>query len=217
MVFCKAPVAGEVMTRLAKGLNEKGLDGYVIAAKIHEFLTLERLHQATQESLSTVELWCSPDKHHPFFKECENKFPLVLKEQPQGDLGDRMLAAFDDALSTHSFAVLIGTDCPGLDFSTINQALHYISNKQCSVIVPAEDGGYVLIGLSGRQVDIFKDMEWGSPQVCDVTLQRINGQVELLPPLWDLDRITDLERLLRESRKLKLSEDFISYLDSIEL
>lgn len=217
MVFCKAPEAGKVMTRLAKALTGTGLNGDVIAARIHEYLVLERLKQSTKESLAPVELWCSPGIDHPFFKECENAYPLELKVQAPGDLGERMSYAFDEALASASYAVLIGTDCPGLDSAMINQAFQFLQNKPCSVIGPAEDGGYVLIGLSGRQPDIFRDIEWGSSQVCEETVQRLNGQTEILPCLWDLDRIEDLQRLQKECRNLKLDDKFIDYLDSIEI
>lgn len=217
MVFCKAPEPGKVMTRLAEGLDEMGLDGGVVAARIHEFLTIERLHKATQDALSPVQLWCSPDKQHPFFRECENHFPLVLKEQFQGDLGERMYLAFEDALSSHPYAILIGTDCPELDGVILDQAFQSLNSRQCSVIGPAEDGGYVLIGLSNQQAEIFHNIEWGSARVCDETLQRLSGEVELLPRLWDLDRIEDLQRLIDESNELNLRSDFIDYLHSIKL
>ncbi len=217
MVFCKAPEPGKVMTRLAEGLNDFGINGYATAAKIHEFLAQERLKHATSASLSPVELWCAPDRNHPFFKECENTYPVILKEQVRGDLGERMLHAFDDALSTSSYAILIGTDCPGLDASVMSQALKNLDENNCSVFGPAEDGGYILVGLSSQQAGIFRNMEWGNTEVYRKTLERIKGEVMQLPELWDVDRVDDLYRLVETSRELELSQGFIDYLDTLEL
>ncbi|WP_455198845.1 TIGR04282 family arsenosugar biosynthesis glycosyltransferase [Kaarinaea lacus] len=217
MIFCKAPEPGKVMTRLAEALNDLELDGYRIAARIHGFLARERLRHATSDDLAPVELWCAPDRNHSFFKECEKDYPVVLKEQIQGNLGERMLHAFDDALSAGFSAILIGTDCPSLDVSVMSQALNYLDEDNCSVIGPAEDGGYILIGLTTRQTAIFRDMEWSNSQVCEKTLLRIQGVVKQLPELWDVDRLEDLYRLAEQSRELELSQEFIDYLDSLEL
>jgi hypothetical protein len=63
---------------------------------------------------------------------------------------------------------------------------------------PAEDGGYVLLGL--RCVDhlLFHAMPWGTDQVLSMTcerLQQLDWQHQLLPALWDVDRPEDLPRL----------------------
>lgn len=216
MVFCKAPEPGRVMTRLAGTLTSQGLDGNAIAVEIHKYLTIERLKHATKENLAPVEMWCSPNKTHPFFKWCENRFPIVLKDQSGGDLGHRMASAFNDALSTQTFAVLIGTDCPGLHAVVIRQACESLSTKKTSVLVPAEDGGYVLVGLSRLQAEIFQGIAWGSDSVFDETCKRLEGEVDILPCLWDIDRLNDLMRLKKESGDMQLNDEFIRYLDSIK-
>jgi hypothetical protein len=66
------------------------------------------------------------------------------------------------------------------------------------VIGPAEDGGYVLLGLRSVAATLFSDMPWGTERVLDMTLQRLQ-QLDwcpaLLPALWDVDRPEDLSRL----------------------
>ena len=72
-------------------------------------------------------------------------------------------------------------------------------NDNCKAVIgPAEDGGYVLLGL--RQVDplLFSGIDWSSSQVFGQTLARfehLGWQVAELPVLWDVDRPQDLSRL----------------------
>ena len=216
MVFCKAPEAGKVKTRLSEPLEQRGMDGKQIAAKIHEYLALHCLRNMSENNVAPVQLWCSPDKSHPFFQQCEKEFKVELKDQGQGDLGERMTRAFDDVLSKNDSAVVIGTDCPRLDSSIVEQAFVALRNTKCSVISPAEDGGYVLLGLSEKQPDIFQGISWGSSQVFNETLNKIDGDVQKLDEFWDVDRPEDLQRLLYEAGELGLSDDFKCFLESID-
>ena len=44
-------------------------------------------------------------------------------------------------------AILIGSDCPVLDFREMQRAWRYLRGGYDAVVAPAEDGGYALIGL----------------------------------------------------------------------
>ena len=213
MVFCKAPEVGEVKTRLSRPFNERGVDGYKIAADIHEYLAIHTLRNLTETNIAPVQLWCSPDKSHPFFQQCEKNFNVELRNQGQGDLGERMSRAFNDVLLKHDSAVIIGTDCPMLTVSIIEEAFARLHERECTVIGPAEDGGYVLLGLSKCQPDIFTDIEWGSSRVLNETLNKIRGQVSELPEMWDVDRPEDLQRLQTKAVGLGLSDEFRRFLE----
>ena len=66
------------------------------------------------------------------------------------------------------------------------------------VIGPAEDGGYVLIGMRQPQAALFADISWGSERVLAETLARAKSlhlNYHLLPTLWDVDTPADLPRL----------------------
>ena len=66
------------------------------------------------------------------------------------------------------------------------------------VIGPAEDGGYVLVGLSRCDPELFRGIPWGGSEALAETRRRIAAlgwRAIELPALWDLDRPGDLERL----------------------
>ncbi|MEO6697527.1 MAG: TIGR04282 family arsenosugar biosynthesis glycosyltransferase, partial [Gammaproteobacteria bacterium] len=141
MVFAKAPVAGTVKTRLIPALGAHG------AAALHTTLTRHSIATAVNAPLCPVELWCSPDAHHPFFAQCQKDFGVTLQQQQGNNLGERMAQAFDTVLQQHPYAVVIGTDCPTLTTQDLRAALNALHEGFDAVIGPAEDGGYVLIGL----------------------------------------------------------------------
>lgn len=74
-----------------------------------------------------------------------------------------------------------------------------------AVVAPAEDGGYPLIGLSRLSLTLFAGIEWSTPEVMDVTRNRLAAlgwRWRELRTLWDVDRREDLDRL-RAARLLE--------------
>ena len=75
------------------------------------------------------------------------------------------------------------------------------------MLIPAEDGGYVLIGMRNARPELFSDMTWGAPTVLAETRKRIaalNLKAIELPALWDVDTEADLARLELEYAELAL-------------
>jgi glycosyltransferase A (GT-A) superfamily protein (DUF2064 family) len=63
---------------------------------------------------------------------------------------------------------------------------------------PAEDGGYVLIGLRQFDARLFSNVTWGTERVAHETrerLQSLGWRWQELETLWDVDRPADLVRL----------------------
>ncbi len=67
-----------------------------------------------------------------------------------------------------------------------------------AVVIPAEDGGYVLIGMRKPAPEPFAGVRWGSNSVMAQTRQRLatmEWQWAEPDPLWDVDRPQGLDRL----------------------
>jgi len=65
------------------------------------------------------------------------------------------------------------------------------------VILPAEDGGYGLIGSHQDHPSLFEDIPWGTEQVLSVTQARLAALgLEAAYPdtMWDIDRPEDWQR-----------------------
>ncbi len=191
VIFAKAPVAGQVKTRLIPRL---GVDA---AAALHARLVERTLRMACAAALAEVGLWCTPDCHHAFFQRLGQQFRVHLHAQTGEGLGQRMHQAFSDALQRKARVILIGTDCPALDHTYLHQAFAALHDKDDVVLGPAEDGGYVLIGLRRPVAGLFNEMTWGTDAVLAQTLERARAlglKTHLLPVLWDVDRPEDVER-----------------------
>lgn len=195
LVFTKAPVPGRVKTRLIPAL------GAYRSAVLQRQLSEHTLAFATHARLCPVEMWCDPDTHHPFFKHCRNRFGIILRQQRGSDLGARMHQALAATLRHTRYAVLIGTDCPGMTAEDLHEALIALSTGADVVIGPAEDGGYVLIGVRRCSLRLFSGITWGGDQVLRQTrsrVQTLNWRRQELTSRWDVDRPQDLKRLRQE-------------------
>ena len=114
------------------------------------------------------------------------------------DLGARMAYAFADTLDGCRPMLLIGTDCPAQTIGDLAAALTALEAAD-AVVQPAEDGGYVLVGMRQPHAALFESIAWGGDTVLAATRTRAAEQgVRLaeLPMCWDLDRSEDLDRAL---------------------
>jgi rSAM/selenodomain-associated transferase 1 len=194
-VLAKAPMPGLAKTRLIPAI------GAHAAAVLQERLTEQTVETAHAADIGPVTLWCAPDTTHASFRHLAARSPLILARQPDGDLGVRMLAALG------SFPTLvIGTDCPGFTPEHLRAAAAALDHADV-VLVPAEDGGYVLIGTCAPHAELFSSISWGTPTVLAETRKRIaalNLKTVELSPLWDVDTESDLARLEKELPALAL-------------
>ena len=193
LVFAKAPEPGVAKTRLIPLLGAAG------AASLQRVLTERALATARAADLGPVELWCTPSATHPLLARYATQFGVRALTQCDGDLGDRMLHAATSALTASSRVIIMGTDCPAMTASMLRDAASWLDRSHQAVLVPAQDGGYVLLGLGTCDAHLFAGIAWGSNQVITSTRQRLTalgwGWHEL-PPSWDVDRPADYERLL---------------------
>ena len=187
-VFARAPIPGACKTRLIPALGARG------AADLHAAMVRRAVATALAAGIGRVTGWRAGAPDHPFFAACARDFGVALADQPQGDLGARMAAAFAAAPGS---LLLVGTDCPMLTpahFAACATALETAD----AVFLPAEDGGYALVGAPRLIPGIFADMPWGSSSVMAETRARLAARrLTWAEPatVWDVDEPADLARL----------------------
>jgi uncharacterized protein len=187
LVFARAPEPGKAKTRLIPALGAEG------AAELAARLTEHALGAAKGARLGPVELWCAPDASHPFFAACARRYGVALRSQGGGGLGERM----HGALARSAPALLVGSDIPALTPEYLRSAGRALRRADV-VLGPAEDGGYVLIGLTRPEPSLFRGLAWGEGSVLEQTRKRIAAaglRCRELAPLADVDRPADLNRL----------------------
>ncbi|MDF7808402.1 TIGR04283 family arsenosugar biosynthesis glycosyltransferase [Pontiellaceae bacterium B12219] len=186
IIFTRYPVPGKTKTRLIPSLG-KGA-----AAALQREMTEHTVRQArstgadlevryTGGTVEQMRDWLGTD--------------LIYAEQGEGDLGERMQRACEDAFSKGwKKALLVGSDCPSNDWKNLTEAFQELDSHDV-VIGPASDGGYYLIGL-GRAVStkpLFENIDWGGERVFEQTMQAASGlSVHQLPKRHDVDLVEDI-------------------------
>ena len=194
-ILAKAPIPGLAKTRLIPHLGAEG------AAALQRWLLRRTLSTAHAANLGPVTLWCAPETDHPDFAECQALGPVRLCRQPDVDLGGRMHAAVAESSAAGALVIgtlVLGTDCPALTPEVLHEAAAALREHD-AVVIPAEDGGYVLIGLRQPVHAVFQHVEWSTDRVMAQTRQQLQAAGltwRELAPLWDVDRFEDVERLL---------------------
>ena len=190
-ILAKAPIPGFAKTRLIPDI------GAHAAAVLQERVTAHTVATAREAGLGRITLWGAPDITHRSFRD----LGVDLKRQPEGDLGTRMLVTFSDRPT-----LVIGTDCPALTPAHLRNAAAALAAHDV-VLIPAEDGGYVLIGARRPHPGLFEAMTWSVPSVLAETRTRIAAlglSAAELPTMWDVDSEDDLARMEREFPDLRL-------------
>lgn len=192
LVFVRAPVPGEVKTRLAAAIGAER------AAALYRRMALRCIDQACAAAPDAVELWCAPDASHEFFRELGRDRGFALHAQPQGDIGERMSLALRSALDRAESALLMGSDVPSITTGMLIDAAGALRSGHDAVLCPAADGGYGLIGLRRHDARVFTGVDWSTPAVTRQTLERFDSlgwRVRQLDACWDVDEPSDLPRL----------------------
>lgn len=216
VVFAKAPIPGQVKTRLCPPLTPGE------AATLHGSFVLDTLER-TKAAVAKLKLpldrylACAPSSTLVFFKIMEERQGVKLLDQVGDDLGARMNQAFETIFANgHQRVLIVGTDVPALPLDHYKQALTLLETNDL-VLGPALDGGYFLIGLKQTAPDLFTEIPWSTDRVLALTQEKaanLGLKTALLPPWRDVDTIEDLQALIEASatdaKKPKNEQSFSS-------
>lgn len=193
-LYTRSPVIGRVKTRMHGMLGESG------ALALHKALIEYTYRNLARSRLCPAQLWVATEAG----EEVANEYFLRLASrqaiirQGEGDLGARMRHTAETVLANADYVVIVGTDCASVDPAYLRQALAALEAGTEIVIGPAEDGGYVLLGLRSVPAALFENVPWGSERVMAVTRDnlRVAGlHWQELPVRWDVDTPDDLARV----------------------
>jgi len=182
IIFVKNAELGKVKTRLAATLGaQKAFEIYDQLLRYTHSLALAVEAKRTvyySSKLEKNDLW-------------SGAFDKAV--QKDGDLGQRMSAAFAHQLRIHDKVLIIGSDCAQLTSGIIAEAFEKLESYDL-VIGPANDGGYYLLGMKSYHPIIFEGVSWSSEKVFQETITKIE-QIRkshlVLPQLIDVDDEND--------------------------
>lgn len=188
VVMVKEPRPGRVKTRLGREI------GHVEAARWFRRQSM-RLLRRLRDPRWRIVLAVSPDAAGL----ASRVWPADLPRLPQGagDLGDRMGRMLRSL--PPGPVLVIGADIPGIDRQMIRAAFRALGRAP-SVIGPAEDGGYWLVGLRRIRAvspELFEGVRWSTEHAMADTIRTLPGPVAKVATLRDVDTAADLAYLRR--------------------
>jgi rSAM/selenodomain-associated transferase 1 len=192
-LFAKAPIPGQVKTRLVPSLSAEQ------AAELYEAMLLDILDQHARSTGADLVLWYAPAESSEWFRaRAPAAYRLLAQAGP--DLASRMAHLFRfHASEGYDRIVLRGTDSPTLPAARVAEAFAALERVDL-VLCPDRDGGYNAIGLRAPADALF-DLELSRASVLDQTLLRAREarlRFELLEPHYDVDVPEDVLRLRRD-------------------
>lgn len=200
IIFTRYPHPGRVKTRLIPSLGESE------TAHLHSKMTVHTLNWArTLQKKKNISLEVRYNEAE--LSEMRDWLGADLTYNPQGggNLGDKMARAFRESFEQGAKRViLVGTDVPELNMPIVNMAFSSLKDRDM-VMIPAEDGGYCLLGLKLMVPDLFEGIAWGTDSVSHRTLQTAKEKgldTEVFAALRDVDTPDDLYIWERVSRSL---------------
>ncbi|HXK26914.1 MAG TPA: TIGR04282 family arsenosugar biosynthesis glycosyltransferase [Candidatus Binatia bacterium] len=216
-VMAKAPIAGEVKTRLVPLLTHEQ------AADLYRALLLDQLEHLSRLTVADLYLVYAPGSAAPLMKQlAPPNFHCFA--QRGGDLSERMDAAFIDLWRRgHRNVVLVGSDLPALPLSYLETAFGLLVTSTHQVVLgPSRDGGYYLVGMNQPTPEMFQNMTWSHNQVLAQTtdkLGKLGIQPALLPGWFDIDSFEDLKQLkaLSEPTARGAVRRTLSYIEGLGL
>ncbi|NJM44122.1 MAG: glycosyltransferase [Brachymonas sp.] len=172
--------------------------GATEAARAQRRFILQTLHTTNHAQVGKLTLWCAPNAQHRHFRALQKQYKIHTLDQPEGDLGVRMLRCAQVHFSQANAPplLIIGTDCALLSPGHLQEVTRSLQNHD-ACFIPAEDGGYVLIGLRKLIPKVFNNITWSTNAVLAQSLERLKtagASVALLPTLWDIDEPADWQR-----------------------
>jgi len=192
-VMAKAPVAGQVKTRLLPFFTAEE------AAELSRSLLMDQLNHLQELDTTDFYLAFAPDDAQLLMEKlappCFHLFP-----QQGDDLGARMAAVFERLFQIgHKNIVLIGGDLPPVPLHFFDQAYALLEAPDKPVVLgPSRDGGYYLVGSNRPTPQIFQGMSWSHSEVLTETqnkLASLKVDYHLLSPWFDIDTTDDLRHL----------------------
>lgn len=196
LVFAKAPVAGRVKTRLGRVLGDDEAAAWAGAFLADTWSSVARTPRARPVLALSGAL--DPALLEP---------PAEVWDQGPGDLGSRLERCLRRALCFASRAVALGADSPGLPTSRVAEALSLLRGGARSVLGPAEDGGFYLLGLDQCPPGLFDQLPLGTAHAGSAMRLRLaeRGLAGAeLEPWYDVDDARDLQRLEADLRARRI-------------
>ncbi len=191
-IFAQAPIPGRVKPRLSEDV------GPSTAAEVYWQVGRRVIASVAGSGYRTI-TWFTPSTEGAFVREWLDGVGRVeLRPQGSGGLGERLAQAFARHFADGAQrAVIIGTECPGLERRHVTEAFAALDAGDL-VLGPTPAGGVYLIGLREPQPALLRGVQWSSAAILAQLKARAVGArlaSHLLRPLRAVETWQDARAL----------------------
>ncbi len=195
-VFAKAPIAGQVKTRLCPPLTCEE------AAELYRCFLIDTVSRAATLADVHIFLAITPPQSTPLFRALL-QVPVHYLPQRGDSLGEREANLFADLLQAgYARIVMIGSDIPTLPLAHVHDAFTLLANPRNDVVIgPSQDGGYYLLGARQFHPTLFENITWSTSTVFAETMAHARHaglSVAQVPTWYDVDAQAELRQLAVE-------------------
>jgi rSAM/selenodomain-associated transferase 1 len=197
LLLVRSPVEGKVKRRLAAGIGRSH------AAALYRRFVLDMLSTIESVRIAPAICYHPPDSIRTIRRLVGPGFDLLA--QRGRDHPERLRCAFEDTFARGADrAIIVASDSPDLPARFITKAVGALDRSD-SVLGPAADGGYYLIGFRTDKFvpDAFKDIDWSTERTFGQTAGKIKNagrSLHVLSIWYDIDTAGDLGALVRRNR-----------------
>lgn len=189
LVLAKAPVAGQVKTRLCPPYTPAQAAALAAAALTDTLRAVVRSSACKR----TLVLQGRRETVEAAGLDVLRQFDVI--PQCEGGLDERIAAAFGAHPASQLPQLLVGMDTPQLTALLLDQAMAaLVDDSADAVIGPADDGGYWAVGLRCPNAEAFVGVPMSRPLTYVAQRARLEGlglRVATLPGLRDVDDASD--------------------------
>ncbi|VAX26031.1 hypothetical protein MNBD_NITROSPINAE04-2087 [hydrothermal vent metagenome] len=215
IVFAKAPVAGNVKTRL---LESTPLDEGQVLDLYTAFLT-DTLTMATLTGAETIAIHYTPATEEKKMRKIVRGLRIGSRNERRFTFAPQEGQTFTDRIA-HSFRLavkqgggqlaMIGSDSPLIRPQMIDTAFEFIYSRSGMALGPSMEGGVYLIGFNAdAPVDFERVFTKGSEIENLVKIAKaLNMPLKILPETLDVDVASDLVSLVSIIRALSYERKF---------
>lgn len=189
LVFAKPPLPGRTKTRLAATVGPEA------AADMARDLLADAWAAATSTPGVRVVL-ATPDPLHD-----HGLGRIEAWNQGGGDLGDRLERMVSRALAESGIALAVGADTVGLTPDRFRGVIDALGAAEAA-LAPSDDGGFWALALRRCPRGLLTRLPWSHPSTAQEVRKRLSATLGPLgegPRAYDIDRVDDVRRLLRDA------------------
>lgn len=186
-VFAKPPRRGASKTRLAASLGDEA--AVLLAAAFFGDVW------AAARTLPGARVVLAATDSDPEAYGLPRDTPLV--SQGDGDLGERMERVLASGLAKTPYAILVGSDCPGVSLRSFAHGRAALGHHD-ACLAPTRDGGFYSIAMRRIEARVFEGIPWSTRDAYAATRARLEARGFRTGEGWpwfDVDHAGDLDHL----------------------